>query len=58
MLSRNLMKASALFNPRYAALRAATTRLPYTQQHRIFSSNVGLTDVPDVFKVNYTEEFD
>lgn len=52
------MKASALFNPRYAALRAASTRLPYTQQHRIFSSNVGLTDVPDVFKVNYTEEFD
>jgi len=52
------MKASALFNPRYAALRTAYSRLPIAQQQRIFSSNVGLTDVPDVFKVNYTEEFD
>jgi len=39
----NAMHA-AKFNPRF---------LP-----KGFSSNVGITDMPDVFKVNYTEEFD
>ena len=26
--------------------------------YRVFSNNVGIADAPDVFKVNYTEEFD
>jgi succinate dehydrogenase (ubiquinone) iron-sulfur subunit len=52
------MKSAALFNTKYAALRAAQPRLPYVHQKRIFSSDVGLADAPDVFKVNYTEEFD
>jgi hypothetical protein len=33
-------------------------RLPFMYQSRYFSSNVGIGDMPDVFKVNYTEEFD
>lgn len=55
MLSRTLFRATT-------SLRAGTTMklnamAPLTQK-RVFSSDVGLADMPDVFKVNYTEEFD
>ena len=43
LMKANVMKA-AQFNPRF---------MP-----KSFSSDVGISDMPDVFKVNYTEEFD
>lgn len=48
MLSRNIFKA----------LRAKN-QLQMLSSRRVFStSEVGIADMPDVFKVNYTEEFD
>ena len=46
MLSRNIFKAMR-----------ATNQM--NMSRRVFSTtDVGIADMPDVFKVNYTEEFD
>lgn len=52
MLSRNLLRATNIM--RQSTLRGM---MPMNQM-RMFSNEVGFGDMPDVFKVNYTEEFD
>ena len=48
MLTRNVFKALRAQNQ----MRSLASR-------RVFSTtDVGIADMPDVFKVNYTEEFD
>ena len=54
MLSRQILRASNVM--RAKALQASHVNPRFMQKG--FSSNVGITDMPDVFKVNYTEEFD
>lgn len=54
MLSRNIFRANNLM--RFNKMQAATMNPRFMP--KAFSSNVGVTDMPDVFKVNYTEEFD
>jgi len=54
MLSRNIFRASNFM--RSSALLNAKINPRFLQKG--FSTNVGITDMPDVFKVNYTEEFD
>lgn len=49
MLSRNMLKA----------VRASNQFNQFNMSRRVFSTTeVGIADMPDVFKVNYTEEFD
>ena len=54
MLSRNIFRSSNIM--RANALHAAKMNPRFIP--KAFSSSVGITDMPDVFKVNYTEEFD
>lgn len=54
MLSRNIFRASNLI--RSNAMQAAKYNPRFVP--KAFSTNVGITDMPDVFKVNYTEEYD
>jgi len=58
MLSRNFLRANNLLkvNALNQTFKAASINPRF--QPRTFSSEVGIADMPDVFKVNYTEEFD
>jgi hypothetical protein len=58
MLSRNFLRASNMLkvNALNQTFKAASINPRF--QPRAFSTEVGIADMPDVFKVNYTEEFD
>ena len=53
MLSRNIFKASMMMKQN----AYATSRVGVLSK-RVFSADLGLGDIPDITKVNYTEEFD
>lgn len=54
MLSRTLLR-----NTKFGFYNANIMRNNLLrQQMRVFSNDVGISDVGDVLKVNYTEEFD
>ena len=52
MLSRNIFRAANIIKAN--SFRGITP----CRQLRMFSTELGLGDMPDVLKVNYTEEFD
>ena len=72
MLSKTLMRANNMLVPRRPMAQFMYTNsmlqpgpaLPpsnwnfYYQPNRTFASKVDFSDMGDVFKVNYTEEFD
>ena len=52
MLSRNLFRATSMMKAN--AFKGFTPM----RNMRMFSTSLGMGDMPDVLKVNYTEEFD